>query len=53
MAPRVLAFTPRISSSYGGSYYLLDDTALGRQEEREEPKGRAAAARFAMPDFAD
>jgi predicted dithiol-disulfide oxidoreductase (DUF899 family) len=36
----------------GGSYYLLDETALGRQEEWEEPKGRAAAARGAVPDFA-
>ena len=36
----------------GGSYYLLDETALGRQEEWEEPKGRAAAARGAIPDFA-
>ena len=25
----------------GGSYYLLDETALGRQEDWEEPKGRA------------
>jgi predicted dithiol-disulfide oxidoreductase (DUF899 family) len=25
-----------------GTYGLLDLTALGRQEEREEPKGRAA-----------
>jgi predicted dithiol-disulfide oxidoreductase (DUF899 family) len=36
----------------GGSYYLLDETALGRQEEWEEPKGRAASARGAVPDFA-
>jgi predicted dithiol-disulfide oxidoreductase (DUF899 family) len=36
----------------GGSYYFLDLTALGRQEEWEEPKGRAAAARAAQPDFA-
>jgi predicted dithiol-disulfide oxidoreductase (DUF899 family) len=35
----------------GGSYYLLDETALGRQEEWEEPKGRAADARGAVPDF--
>ena len=27
----------------GGSYYFLDLTALGRQEDWEEPKGRAAA----------
>ena len=36
----------------GGSYYFLDLTALGRQEDWEEPKGRAASARAAMPDFA-
>ena len=36
----------------GGSYYFLDLTALGRQEDWEEPKGRAATARAAMPDFA-
>jgi predicted dithiol-disulfide oxidoreductase (DUF899 family) len=36
----------------GGSYYFLDETALGRQEEWEEPKGRAADARSATPDFA-
>jgi predicted dithiol-disulfide oxidoreductase (DUF899 family) len=36
----------------GGSYYWLDLTALGRQEEWEEPKDRALAARTAVPDFA-
>lgn len=36
----------------GGSYYMLDETALGRQEDWEEPRGRAAAARGAVPDFA-
>src|SRR4051794_9069554 len=35
----------------GGSYYWLDMTALGRQEDWEEPKGRAAAARAGVPDF--
>jgi predicted dithiol-disulfide oxidoreductase (DUF899 family) len=35
----------------GGSYYLLDETALGRQEEWEEPKGRAVDSRGAIPDF--
>jgi predicted dithiol-disulfide oxidoreductase (DUF899 family) len=35
----------------GGSYYFLDLTALGRQEEWEEPKGRADSARAARPDF--
>jgi predicted dithiol-disulfide oxidoreductase (DUF899 family) len=36
----------------GGSYYWLDLTALGRQEEWEEPKDRATSARSARPDFA-
>ena len=36
----------------GGSYYFLDLTALGRQEEWEEPKGRAGDPRSATPDFA-
>jgi predicted dithiol-disulfide oxidoreductase (DUF899 family) len=36
----------------GGSYAWLDLTALGRQEEWEEPKGRADDARSASPDFA-
>jgi predicted dithiol-disulfide oxidoreductase (DUF899 family) len=35
----------------GGSYYFLDETALGRQEDWEEPKARAADARGAVPDF--
>jgi predicted dithiol-disulfide oxidoreductase (DUF899 family) len=35
----------------GGSYYFLDMTALGRQEEWKEPKGRAAQARASVPDF--
>jgi predicted dithiol-disulfide oxidoreductase (DUF899 family) len=35
----------------GGSYYFLDETALGRQEDWEEPKGRATDARGAVPDF--
>src|SRR5438045_1274755 len=38
--------------STGGSYYFLDLTALGRQEDWEEPKGRSDAARGARPDFA-
>jgi predicted dithiol-disulfide oxidoreductase (DUF899 family) len=37
----------------GGSYYFLDLTALGRQEEWEEPKGRADNARASVPDFSD
>jgi predicted dithiol-disulfide oxidoreductase (DUF899 family) len=38
--------------STGGSYYFLDLTVLGRQEEWEEPKGRSDSARSATPDFA-
>jgi len=34
-----------------GAYTFLDLTALGRQEEWEEPKGRAAAPHDAAPDF--
>ena len=36
--------------STGGSYYFLDLTALGRQEEWEEPEGRSDSARTAQPD---
>ena len=36
----------------GGSYYFLDLTALGRQEEWEEPKGRSDTVRHNIPDFA-
>lgn len=38
--------------STGGSYYFLDLTALGRQEEWEEPTRRSASTRSATPDFA-
>jgi predicted dithiol-disulfide oxidoreductase (DUF899 family) len=38
--------------STGGSYYFLDLTALGRQEDWEEPTGRTESARSASPDFA-
>ena len=38
--------------STGGSYYFLDLTVLGRQEEWEEPKERSEDARSAVPDFA-
>jgi predicted dithiol-disulfide oxidoreductase (DUF899 family) len=38
--------------STGGSYYFLDLTALGRQEDWEEPQGRSESARSAMPNFA-
>jgi predicted dithiol-disulfide oxidoreductase (DUF899 family) len=41
----------RGAESVGGSYYFLDLTALGRQEEWEEPKGRADDARAALPNF--
>ena len=37
--------------STGGAYYFLDLTALGRQEEWEEPKGRSESARAGVPDF--
>ena len=37
----------------GGSYYFLDLTVLGRQEDWEEPKGRAESAHGAQPDFVD
>jgi len=43
----------RGSEMLGGSYYWLDITALGRQEEWEEPKGRAEQAHAADPSFAD
>jgi predicted dithiol-disulfide oxidoreductase (DUF899 family) len=42
----------RGTEAIGGAYAYLDLTALGRQEEWEEPKGRAANVRAAMPDFA-
>jgi len=35
----------------GGAYYFLDLTALGRQEDWEEPKGRAASVNGANPNF--
>jgi len=38
--------------STGGSYYFLDLTALGRQEDWEEPQGRTESARSNIPDFA-
>jgi predicted dithiol-disulfide oxidoreductase (DUF899 family) len=42
----------RGAEASGGSYYMLDLTALGRQEEWEEPKGRAVDPHGAVPDFA-
>jgi predicted dithiol-disulfide oxidoreductase (DUF899 family) len=41
----------RGTEELGGAYGFLDLTALGRQEEWEEPKDRSAAPRPAMPDF--
>jgi predicted dithiol-disulfide oxidoreductase (DUF899 family) len=41
----------RGTEALGGSYYFLDLTALGRQEEWEEPKGRADEVRGNIPDF--
>ena len=41
----------RGAETVGGSYYFLDLTALGRQEDWEEPKGRVTEARGAIPDF--
>jgi predicted dithiol-disulfide oxidoreductase (DUF899 family) len=35
----------------GGSYAFLDLTALGRQEDWEEPKGRSDTVRGAVPNF--
>jgi predicted dithiol-disulfide oxidoreductase (DUF899 family) len=42
----------RGGETVGGSYYFLDLTPLGRQEDWEEPKGRVESARRAVPDFA-
>ncbi|WP_426574407.1 DUF899 domain-containing protein [Aquihabitans sp. McL0605] len=42
----------RGAEATGGSYAYLDLTALGRQEDWEEPAGRAGSARAAVPDFA-
>ncbi len=41
----------RGAEATGGSYYWLDLTALGRQEEWEEPKGRSDNARANLPTF--
>lgn len=43
----------RGTDSLGGTYTLLDLTALGRQEEWEEPKGRAPRLHGADPTFTD
>ena len=42
----------RGAEATGGSYYFLDHTALGRQEEWEEPKDRATEPHRAIPSFA-
>ena len=54
--PHVLRLYARGLETVGGSYYLLDktildETALGQKEDWEEPKGRAAEAPSAIPDF--
>ena len=36
---------------FGGAYGFLDLTALGRQEDWEEPKGRSGTDRGAVPNF--
>ncbi|HEY3749112.1 MAG TPA: DUF899 domain-containing protein [Pseudonocardiaceae bacterium] len=41
----------RGSDHLGGGYTFLDLTALGRQEEWEEPKGRVEFAKPAQPNF--
>ena len=41
----------RGTENVGSAYEFLDLTAMGRQEEWEEPKGRAAAVRASLPFF--
>ncbi|MGA2521442.1 MAG: DUF899 domain-containing protein [Acidimicrobiales bacterium] len=41
----------RGTEGMGGVYSVLDMTALGRQEEWEEPKGRVETPRAGVPDF--
>jgi predicted dithiol-disulfide oxidoreductase (DUF899 family) len=43
----------RGTEALGGAYGILDLTALGRQEDWEEPKGRVTKPAPASPDFAD
>jgi len=43
--------TGRGTEWLGGAYAFLDLTALGRQEDWEEPKGRVASPRGAVPSF--
>jgi predicted dithiol-disulfide oxidoreductase (DUF899 family) len=42
----------RGTEAVGGSYYFLDLTALGRQEDWEEPKDRVERPHDASPEFA-
>jgi len=41
----------RGTEDVGSAYAFLDLTAMGRQEEWEEPKGRAASVRASLPFF--
>jgi predicted dithiol-disulfide oxidoreductase (DUF899 family) len=41
----------RGAETVGGSYYFLDLTALGRQEDWVEPAGRSVDVRDASPDL--
>jgi predicted dithiol-disulfide oxidoreductase (DUF899 family) len=43
----------RGTEEFGGAYNVLDLTALGRQENWEQPSDRVAAPHPAMADFAD
>ena len=43
----------RGTDTTGSAYSFLDLTALGRQEEWEEPKGRAPKPHGADPTFSD
>jgi predicted dithiol-disulfide oxidoreductase (DUF899 family) len=50
---RTYVIDTRGDEAMGGTWDYLDMTALGRQEDWEEPKGRAASVRGAVPDFAE
>jgi predicted dithiol-disulfide oxidoreductase (DUF899 family) len=41
----------RGTEQVGGAYNFLDMTALGRQEDWEEPKDRSGTTRGAVPNF--
>jgi len=41
----------RGTEQLGGGYAFLDMTALGRQEDWEEPKGRSGSSRGPVPNF--